>query len=316
MKLKTLICLLFVAACFCLLLCGCGKTAETATQDATATAETAVTSGTAEPKPALQLSSGAGTGDYANMTYGLTENSFPDFFHFRFESTDRGGEYDILSYSLALNADSAKIPAFIEGIYVDVSFDVEIKYAKEYKDGEIIYDTLVYPFCVSGRSGDLSGSADIDVIPVFKRSETDTEHKKFTVMNVTPHIASVAGKISYSSTNHTYGEAVTYDTAPGFEIVADDNCIAVYMMPGNDGYMYEDLAVEIELRYTDDTSGRPDQFVMYKEGRATIEGNRGGYGQYFCKVENGNVSKVVVSVVGVSGSVIKPKGYTVNYPAK
>lgn len=316
MKLKRLTALLCIFTCFCLLLCGCGKRFETENQSDGEISEVTESEPTEsnspiDRQPVKQASGSASVDDLANHTFLLNPNNFLDFFHYRIESTDKGGEYDVLTYSLELNASSDGIAPYVEGISAGVAFDVEIKYVKEYTENGYIYDTFTYSCLINGHSDAMSGTIDIEQIPVFKRSETDSDHKKFTVLSAYPSFPNIAGIVSYDSFNHTYKEAVTFDTAPGFDIVANDDCIAVYMVPNGD-YLYDDLAVEIEIRYTDDTTGKPDRFIRYEEERVTIEGNLGGYGQYYHKIENGaKVSKVVVSVVGVSGSVIRPKGYTV-----
>ena len=313
MKLKKLIPFLCAVITFCLLLCGCGGAAAPSAPGESDLSGEQETDDTVPPKPVEQIQGSMEGGDYAGRMIHLTPDSFRDYFHYRMESTDKGGEYDVLTYSVELNASSDDIPCYSEGIEIDVTFDVEIRYAKEYTENGLLYDTCTCSCQVKGRGEALSGTIDVPEVPVFRRSETDTDHKKFTVLNVTPTVPNVAGLLSYSMVNHTYKKAVSFDTVPGFEVTASEDCIAVYMIPKNHAYLYDGLTVVIELRYTYDTTGRPDQFIRYNEERIILEGNPGGYGQYFYRVENGNgkIPKVVVSVISVGGYTVQSKGYTV-----
>ncbi len=271
-------------------------------------------SGLPSGQPILGYTTGT---NLANRTVNLTENNFLNYFHYRIESMDHGSEYDVLKYSLELNASTDDIPCYVAGIGGNVMFEVEIKYVKDYTDGCYVYDTFMYLCNIDVDPQSANGTLDLEHIPTFKRSETDTEHKKFTVMNVTPRIINVAGKIIYNN-SHTYSEAVTYDTVPGFEIAVNDDCIAVYMIPQNNDCLYEGLSVEVDLRYTYDTSGKPDSYIMSYGGRITLDGNLGGYGQFYYSLEgcNGKPAKVFVSVIDVHGDVIKSKGYNAyEFPA-
>lgn len=323
MKFKKPICLLCIIVCLGLLLCGCIKPNEPSRPDnGEISGEQEKDSGEngdeTDRKSFSQNHGLTEISEFANMIFRLTPDNFFDFFHYRIESADQGGEYDVLTYSVESNASSDDIHAFLEGVGIDLLFDVEIKYVKEYTEDGLIYDTLNYSLPVFGNSDVLNGTVDISQIPVFKRNAADTDHKIFTVLNVTPHINSVAGVISYAPTAHTYIEPVTYETIPGFEVTATNDGIVIYMIPENNNYLYNNLSVEIELRYTSDTSDKPDQFIRFNEGRITMEGNLGGYGQFYHKIAavEDDISKVVVSVINISGSVVKSKGCTVFEPAK